>query len=121
MYGRGGPRGPPRQGALKFAGTRSQAGSWNVPQRLGTKKAPEGLVMLAANGDNIISWTNTFASVCEMKYGTIASFIRSKAYPIREILTKEVLLVKFPGLDDQTASKMLIENMTNIMKQEEIK
>mgnify|MGYP003386305885 CR=1 FL=1 len=82
------------------------------------KKAPEGLIMLKPNGDNIIPWTNAYAGFCEMKYGTIASFIRNNDYPERSVLTAEALLERFPGTAAATITKMMVENMTTVMKQE---
>lgn len=110
MYGRG----YPRHGAR--GGGRTQ---WSSAPRGATKKAPEGLVMLAANGENIIGWTNAFASHCEMKYGTIASFIRSKTYPTREVLTSASIKGRFPDIEEKVVNKMLIDNMTTVMKQED--
>ena len=69
MIGKGSGRGNARHaGAPRMTGARAYLNA--TP-----KKAPEGLVMLKANGENIMNWTNTFASYCEMKYGTIAGFI----------------------------------------------
>ena len=82
------------------------------------KKAPEGLIMLNMNGDNIIGWTNALASHCEMKYGTISGFIRNNAYPIRVVETEESLVARFPGIGERAVSKMLVDNMSTIMKQE---
>ena len=84
----------------------------------GLKKAPEGLVMLKANGENTINWTNVLASHCEMKYVTIAGFIRDNKYPVRDVLTVENIEARFPGTSNAVATKMLVENMTNVMKQE---
>eukprot|EP00603_Paraphysomonas_imperforata_P014478 CAMPEP_0114457200 /NCGR_PEP_ID=MMETSP0104-20121206/4038_1 /TAXON_ID=37642 ORGANISM="Paraphysomonas imperforata, Strain PA2" /NCGR_SAMPLE_ID=MMETSP0104 /ASSEMBLY_ACC=CAM_ASM_000202 /LENGTH=636 /DNA_ID=CAMNT_0001629735 /DNA_START=83 /DNA_END=1990 /DNA_ORIENTATION=+ len=113
MIGKGSGRGNPRNvGAPRMTGARSYLNA--TP-----KKAPEGLVMLKANGENIMNWTNTFASYCEMKYGTIAGFIKDDKYPVRETLTAEKIEERFPGTSQAVANKMLIENMTNIMKQEQ--
>ena len=101
-----GPRGHPRYG-----GGQRQSG-------IAPKKAPEGLVMLRANGENIINWTNVLASYCEMKYGTIAGFIRLDKYPIRVPLTAEKIEERFPGTSGTIANKMIVENMTALMKQE---
>jgi hypothetical protein len=114
MIGKGrGPRGPPRyHGGGRYAGVRAQT------PRTPAKKAPEGLLMLNANGDNVISWKNNLASHCEMKYGTISDFIRNNAYPTREVQTEDKLNVRFPGISAETITKMLAENMTHVMKQE---
>ena len=95
MIGKGsGPRGPASRhnhgGGSRHAGARAYLNP--TP-----KKAPEGLVMLKANGDNIMSWTNTFASHCEMTYGTIAGFIKDDKYPEREALTAAKIEERFPG------------------------
>jgi hypothetical protein len=112
MLGKGsGPRGQPRQPATRPSGVRTYLNA-------GLKKAPEGLVMLKANGENTIGWTNALASHCEMKYGTIAGFIKDNKYPTREVLTLDKIEARFPGTSNAVATKMLVENMNTIMKQE---
>lgn len=117
MYGKGGPRGQPRYGG-RSPGPRSLNQHQHTMHRHPAKKAPEGLIMLAANGENIISWNSTFAGFCEMKYGTIASFIKNKAYPVREILDGDKLKDRFPGVEEAVITKMLADNMTTVLKQE---
>jgi hypothetical protein len=120
MNGRGPPKGYPRHGAVRSTGLRTQyqASYGNPVLKESTKKAPEGLLMLDANGENIIGWKNTFASFCEMKYGTIASFVRNGTYPIRATLTTEELETKFPNLKESMQAKMLVESMTTTMRLE---
>ena len=113
MVGKGSGRGNPRH-----AGAPRTTGARNYPNAT-PKKAPEGLIMLKANGENIMNWTNTIASYCEMKYGTIAGYIKNDQYPVRETLTAEKIEERFPGTTQAVANKMLVENMTTIMKQEQ--
>ena len=120
MIGRGRGRGPPRHGGGRNVGVRTHfnASTGDLAPRGLLKKAPEGLLMLSANGDNVVTWTNSLASHCEMKYGTISGFIRTDAYPIREVLTAQSLAARFPDIAQAVATKMLVESMTTVMKQE---
>ena len=93
MYGRDGPRGQPRY----YGGRGGGRPQWSSVPREAQRRAPDGLIMLAASGENIIPWTNTLAGSCEMKYGTTA---------------------RFPGIDAKVVTKMLVENLTTVMKQE---
>jgi hypothetical protein len=120
MIGKGGgPRGPPRHGgAVRQTGVRTHLNA-SPGNPVFRKKAPEGLLMLKVNGENVISWTNSIANHCEIKYGTISGFIRNNAYPVRAVQTAESLMARFPGIAQAAVTKMLVENMTTVMKQED--
>ena len=106
--------GPGSQQRYGARGPKSQ-GTW--PRSL-AKKAPDDMVMLNVTGDNILIWKNVTAVCFEAKYGSIAGYVRNNAYPVREVFSAETLQQRFPAITPAMSTKMILENMTTVVKEE---
>ena len=114
MYSSG-PGSQQRYGARRAQAPRGGQGTW--PRSL-AKKAPEDMVMLNVTGDNVLHWKSVTAIHFEGKYGSVGGFVRSDAYPVRAVFTAETLQERFPGITQANSTKMILDNMTQVVKEE---
>jgi len=87
-------------------------------QRESTKEVPHaGLVMLKADGSNLVAWRTALYNHFEAVYGTYGAAVASGTLLVRPMPDAEAIQEEFPALSAANVQKQFLEDVSQYRKQ----